>query len=168
MEIRVRKAIPQDVIGICQMCTRAWWATYTDLYSHAYIEHRIAALFSLERVRQGISESEGWNGWWVAEAAGKIIGAGGGGLIASGVGEIHVLYVDPERRSEGIGTRLLQAISDELNLQGAHEQWVWVAKGNSKGIPFYEARGFVVREEQSYQWEVTGEQITSLRLWRRV
>jgi len=113
-------------------------------------------------------ESEGWNGWWVAEEAGIIVGAGGGGLVEAGIGEIHVLYVGPERRGEGIGTQLLQALSDELSRQGAQEQWVWVAKGNSKGLPFYEARGFVLREEQAYQWEVTDEQIASLRLWRRV
>jgi hypothetical protein len=31
--------------------------------------------------------------------------------------------------------------------KGATQQWVSVAKGNQKGIPFYEAKGFIFAEE---------------------
>ncbi|MEN1936613.1 GNAT family N-acetyltransferase [Paenibacillus sp. 102] len=58
-----------------------------------------------------------------------------------------MLYLNPSRRGEGIGTMLLHAITERQIEQGAIEQWVSVMKGNQKGIPFYEARGFVQQIE---------------------
>lgn len=54
--------------------------------------------------------------------------------------EIYVLYLDPKRRREGVGTHLLDYITSIQIEKGAKEQWVSVQKGNHKGIPFYEAR----------------------------
>ena len=65
-----------------------------------------------------------------------MLGAAGGGLAAPGVGEVFVLYVDPDRLHDGIGTSLLAAITREQVAFGAREQWVSVAKGNEKGVPF--------------------------------
>jgi len=62
-----------------------------------------------------------------------------------GVFEIFVLYLDPMRRGEGIGTLLLDAITEQQRAQGAREQWVSVEPENMKGLPFYYARGFEVR-----------------------
>ncbi|WP_338035672.1 GNAT family N-acetyltransferase [Halalkalibacterium halodurans] len=57
-------------------------------------------------------------------------------MTADHVGEIFVLYMDPVRRGEGVGTKLLEAITAQQKEFGAMEQWVSVAKGNEKGIPF--------------------------------
>lgn len=65
-----------------------------------------------------------------------------GGITRPGVSELFVLYVDPSLRGQGVGTRLLEAITEELRHQGAREQWVSVTKGIQKGIPFYRTRGF--------------------------
>ena len=66
-----------------------------------------------------------------------MIGAGGGGITQPGVGEIFVLYLDPTRRGEGIGTLILDAITEQERAQGAREQWVSVEPENRKGLPFY-------------------------------
>ncbi|MGF7127417.1 GNAT superfamily N-acetyltransferase [Natronobacillus azotifigens] len=53
------------------------------------------------------------------------------------VGELFVLYLDPTRRNEGIGTKLLDAITQQQKEEfGAEKQWVSVQKGNRKGILF--------------------------------
>ncbi|MGG3690400.1 hypothetical protein [Caldifermentibacillus hisashii] len=48
------------------------------------------------------------------------------------------------------------------------EQWVSVAKGNMKGIPFYEARGFVFQHERASYGNAEGEDYVSLRYFRKL
>lgn len=62
-------------------------------------------------------------------------------------GWLYVLYLNPARRNEGIGTKILEAVTEQQKRLGAKEQYVTVQKGNMKGIPFYEARDFVFQEE---------------------
>ncbi|SFF57536.1 Acetyltransferase (GNAT) family protein [Halobacillus alkaliphilus] len=70
-------------------------------------------------------------------------------MIDDGIGELFVLYLDPDRRNEGIGTKLLETITQQQKVEyGAKEQWVSVQKGNRKAIPFYEAKGFKFRHEK--------------------
>lgn len=61
-----------------------------------------------------------------------------------------MLYLDPAVRARGIGTALLQFVTDQQRGLGATEQWVSVTEGNELGIPFYRARGFVVRDRVSF------------------
>jgi GNAT superfamily N-acetyltransferase len=110
--------------------------------SQAEIEATIAEWYSLERITADVINPEGWNGWWVVLDDKQIIGAGGAAFHPPASSELYVIYMDPDRRGEGAGTLLLNAITEELITQGAREQWVAVTPGNLKGIPFYEARGF--------------------------
>jgi ribosomal protein S18 acetylase RimI-like enzyme len=166
MPITVRKATLDDVDGICRVCTEGYWATYSDLMPSDYIERTVATFYNPERVRGEVLHAEDWNGWYVALDGGTVVGAGGGGMTGPAICELFVLYLDPTRRREGIGTLLLDAITAEMREQGAHEQWVSVAKGNMKGIPFYEARGFVLQGEQATYASLPEDQRTSLRMCR--
>ena len=89
-------------------------------------------------------------------------------MIEPGVGEIFVLYLDPTRRREGIGSLLLDAITEQQRADGAREQWVSVEPDNVKGLPFYEARGFVARGECPALGSAPEEGRISLRLMRRL
>ncbi|CAM3951354.1 GNAT family N-acetyltransferase [Mesobacillus zeae] len=79
-----------------------------------------------------------------------------------------MLYLDPKRRGEGIGTLLLNALTDIQKSKGAARQWVSVSKGNHKGIPFYEARSFQFEEEQKTYESKENEEYVSLRYWREI
>ncbi|WP_054707296.1 N-acetyltransferase [Bacillus sp. JCM 19041] len=47
---------------------------------------------------------------------------------------------------------IIKAITKQQKVLGATEQWVSVQKDNEKGIPFYEAKGFLFKQEvQSYE-----------------
>ena len=162
----VRRATGDDVDGICRVCAAGWRDTYHNLMTRETIERTIAEFYNPTRIRHEIADPKGWNGWWVAEENGTVAGAGGGGMLRAGVGELFVLYVEPSRRGARIGSLLLDAITNELRERGAREQWVSVAKGNMKGIPFYRARGFVERGEQPAHSGTDGEEIIALRMWR--
>jgi ribosomal protein S18 acetylase RimI-like enzyme len=148
MAVMIRPAQVGDVDGICAVCSSAYRVTYAGLLSPAVIEQIIVDFYAPERVRNEIEAAPpAWLGYQVAMDGGSVVGAAGGGMIAPGVGELFVLYLDPQRKREGIGTRLLDAVTDQLRTEGATEMWVSVGKGNMMGIPFYEATGFELRGE---------------------
>ena len=152
----VRKAKLEDVEGICRVCSAGWRASYKHLVSEDTLEQVVAEFYNPERVRAEVFKPENWNGWWVVLAEGEVVGAGGGGMTGESRSELFVIYVDPEKRGQGIGTLLLDAISNELKAQGATSQQVSTMKNNEKGLPFYRARGFSVigeRERQEDEWE---------------
>ncbi|MFP3472702.1 GNAT family N-acetyltransferase, partial [Micrococcus sp. SIMBA_144] len=75
-----------------------------------YIERVIEEFYNEERILQEVTTSDrDWGGYYVAVENGEVLGAGGGGMIGKTEGELFVLYLDPSRRNEGIGTLLLEA-----------------------------------------------------------
>lgn len=56
-------------------------------------------------------------------------------------GEIYVLYVKPEEKRKGIGSKLLSFAKNELLKQGYKKMIVWCLKGNVQGSNFYKKMG---------------------------
>jgi len=151
--IAYRKAKLEDKKGIIQVCADGYRNTYQDFIPKHHIENIIKEFYTKERIQKEIlNVSQEWNGWFVAVEQGTVIGAGGGGFTGKKSAELYVLYLDPNRKREGIGTKLLAMITREQIERGAEEQWVSVYKNNAIGISFYEAVGFVCQGEQpSYE-----------------
>ncbi|MFP7287003.1 GNAT family N-acetyltransferase [Shouchella clausii] len=151
------------------MCTDAYRATYKDLYTNEYIERIIKQFYNYDSVLTEVQTSNyNWGGYYVAIEKGHIIGAGAGGILDDGSGELFVLYLAPDRRNEGIGSKLLYAITEQQRALGAKKQYVSVQKGNQKGIPFYEAKGFVFQYEQKSYGNSEDDTYLSLRYCRKI
>jgi ribosomal protein S18 acetylase RimI-like enzyme len=166
--VLIRRAAVGDAEGIAHTCAAGWRDTYEGLYPSERIESVIAEYYAVDRIAAEIVSPQGWHGWTVAVDDGRVVGAGGGGMIEPGVGEVFVLYLDPARRREGIGSLLLDAITDQQRADGAHEQWVSVEPENAKGLPFYRARGFKPAGERPAWGSAPGDGRVSLRLVRRL
>ncbi|WP_342742122.1 GNAT family N-acetyltransferase [Virgibacillus siamensis] len=145
------KANESHVKGISNICIRGYWATYGETHRKDWIERVISEFYNHERILSEVTESNrDWGGYFVAVENGEVIGAAGGGMIDEEVGELFVIYIDPARRNEGIGSKLLDAVTKQQKLEyRAKEQWVSVQKGNMKGIPFYEAKGLIFKYEKA-------------------
>lgn len=166
--ITIRRAEPGDAEGIARVCAAGWRDTYRGIYTPERIESVIAEYYTPDRIAAEIIAPQGWDGWIVAVEDDVVVGAGGGGMIVPGAGEVFVLYLDPTRRREGIGTLLLNAITEQQRAHGAREQWVSVEPENAKGLPFYKARGFEVRGERPAWGSAPEQGLVSLRLMRRL
>lgn len=168
--ISIYKASPSHVNGIAKVCSNAYMATYSETHTKEYIERIIKEFYNPERILKEVTNtSRHWGGYFVAIENNEVVGAGGGGMIDHTAGEVFVLYVDAERRNEGIGTRILDAITKQQKEEyHAAEQWVSVQKGNMKGIPFYEAKGFIFKHEKSGYGNAEGENYVSLRYYRKI
>lgn len=160
-----RYATDQDVLEIARICSAGWRDTYAGLRSPQDIENAIAEFYVPERIERELGErNESWGGYVVAELDGRLLVAGGGGLIDVKVGELFVLYADPNQRRRGGGTAVLEFITERQRELGATEQWVSVEPGNELGLAFYRARGFIEHGRRpAYRGE--GE---SLRLRRSI
>ncbi|WP_229720305.1 GNAT family N-acetyltransferase [Oceanobacillus neutriphilus] len=142
------KANDSHVKGISSVCIRAYWATYGETHSKEWIE-KVIRVYNRARILREVSESNrDWGGYFVAIENGKVVGAAGGGMIDEEIGELFVIYADPDRRNEGIGSGLLNTITKQQKEEyGAQSQWVFIQKGNMKGIPFYKSKGFKFQSE---------------------
>jgi ribosomal protein S18 acetylase RimI-like enzyme len=169
MMIEIKQADVNHINGIIQVCSEGYRDTYKDTHTKEYIERIIGDFYNNERVEEEVLHiSDGWNGYFVAIDDGVVVGAIGGGLIDKDQSEVFVLYLDPHRRGEGIGTKLLQALTEIQQKKGSRKQWVSVAKGNEKGIPFYEARNFQLVNEQTSYGNTDDEEYVSLRYCREI
>ncbi len=150
----VRLARPHEADAVGEVCRRGFAASSQGLLSTRTIEQQAAAFYDPERVRSEIlstGDDPRWLGYVVAVADdGDVIGAAGGGVVPAGAGQVYVLYLDPDLRGRGVGSALLDLVTDQQRSAGATEQWVSVTEGNQMAMPFYRARGFVVRDRVPY------------------
>jgi len=170
----IRKAVETDLPSLAAMLRISWKDTYTGLLPDDEIDRTIARIYSVDALRNAIQDSD-WTGYYIAVKDGVVLGAGGGAFKSPDSSELYVIYVHPEMRYRGIGRRLLDAITAELIMQGAKDQWVSVTQDNAKGVPFYEARGFELkgtrgawRKDKHTGEDVYDENRQTLRFWRQL
>lgn len=80
--------------------------------------------------------------WWVAHDRGEVIGFAGG-LLAGDRLEVLDIAVAPERRHEGIASRLLARLAYDGQTLGASEISLEVHEGNAAARGLYESLGFM-------------------------
>jgi GNAT superfamily N-acetyltransferase len=135
--IIVRKSSLNDAVGISRLCIEAWWETYADIIPREEIVEITEDWYSPQQVQAYIEPRERWDGWIVAEELGKVVGVAGSGMTSETEIELFDLYVDVGRKGKGIGSKLLEYVTNEARNKGAKEQWAAIIQNNMKGIPFY-------------------------------
>jgi GNAT superfamily N-acetyltransferase len=162
-----RSATSDEATRIAEICDSSYRAAYRELLPPGYIDRTIAEYFGPARVaRQVRAALPGWFGYQVAEEGGRLVGVSGGGLTAAGVGELHLIYLDPRERGRGLGTLLLGRVTEMIRSAGGTEMWVSVFLGDAGGIGFYRARGFQPMETVQAALSRTDDHIRSLRMRR--
>lgn len=160
----VRKAGPEDVSGIARVCREGWKATYEYLEDEEYVNQVIEEYYNEARILKEVTEfSDYWHGYFVAKENEQVVGAIGGGTTGEKIGEIFVFYMDPVKRNMGIGSQLLNYYTNYQKKLGIKEQWLSAQKDNEKGIPFYEAKGFVKQTEKMSEGSVNYISIRYMR-----
>lgn len=141
----MRLATEADVEAICRICEAGYRFTAGPFLPPETVDEMVAEFYNAERVAGEVDPARStrhWQGYLVAELDGEVVGAAGGGMVADDVGQLYVIYLDLDRRGAGIGTALLDAVTDQQRALGATRQRVAVLADNPHGVPFYLARGF--------------------------
>jgi ribosomal protein S18 acetylase RimI-like enzyme len=156
---RVRLATPDDAEAIADIHVRGWRAAYRGLVPDAVLDG-----LSLERRaagwRQAIEQQDrelaaepttAPGRTWMAETDDGVVGfaATGPGRDESapaipGSGEVHAIYLAPEKRGLGHGRVLFAHAVADLRARAFGPIVVWVFEDNPVARRFYEAAGFRV------------------------
>jgi len=150
--------------AIQYICSNGWKQTVEGVLSEEYQKQNVEQWYNLDRVQKDIEKG---SYSYIAMFKSEIVGVIGGGMTKPDVSEVFVLYMEEKYRYQGIGRLLLEALTKDQIALGAKSQWVSVQEGNKRGIPFYEARGFVFQENMVNVTE-TGEKQVSLRYVRNL
>lgn len=164
MKVTIVKPRPEHISEVSRICAAGWRQTVEGKLSEACQDENVTYWYNHDKVRADI-ESGSYS--HVALIDSKVVGTIGGAITKPGRGDVFVLYVDETYRYQGIGRRLLAEFTKEQATEGAREQWVSVEKDNWHGIPFYEARGFVLQNEYVSKTD-TGEKHVSLKYRRDI
>lgn len=143
--VKIREATIEDVTPISRVHVESWRTTYVgimpdELLAGLTVEWR-------ERMWRGIlSNPESTTRVFAAEDEhGEVIGFVSGGKPQREVdgfdGELYAIYLLQSAQGQGVGWRLMTALSKRLYQDGCKGMTLWVAEENHPARRFYEAKG---------------------------
>ena len=151
MNLKIRKHRKGDAGGIARVHAESWCAAYRGIVPDSFLDALTQE--RMERFAEERLKSEHVTGL-VATAKGKgVLGFIAGGIERSRdekyLGEIYGVYVDPEYQNQGIGSRLVGALVEELQDSDIYSLMVWVLQENP-WKRFYESlKGQPIRERMT-------------------
>ena len=148
--IRIRRAARSDATAIGRVHVETWQSAYAGLLPDAMLAHMSDVRHSAMWAR-ALADATEARGIFVAddEAMG-VVGFGSCGPVrdppeeldakARRVGEVYLLYVEPDFQNQGLGRRLLDALFRQLHADGFDTAVLWMLAENPTRF-FYEGLG---------------------------
>jgi ribosomal protein S18 acetylase RimI-like enzyme len=137
-----REATPDDIDAIRAIATASWEADYPAIISRETIEQGIDEWYAPEALERELDDDQTILLLAVDEAPCGFVHA----VAAEGTGHLLRLYVEPDRRREGLGGRLLDEATERLLAHDIDRLRAMVLSANDAGIDFYRTKGFDVVE----------------------
>lgn len=141
MEINIRRAMKEDIVGIAKVHVESWKTTYKGIVANGILEN--ITYEQRENQWESIFQKEDENKYrFVAETLnGTIIGFIDGGVERTGTyncdGELYAIYLLQQYQGLKIGNRLFQALLSEYKKNNIQSLLVWVIS-NNPSKKFYE------------------------------
>jgi ribosomal protein S18 acetylase RimI-like enzyme len=140
-----REAKTEDMEGIRGVARRSWETDYPDILSRETITETVEEWYAPERLAFDI-ESEDAHVVVAIGDDGGVIGFAHA-ITADEIGTLLRLYVDPDSRGRGIGTRFLDGTCETLAAEGCSRIEAMVLEENEPGNAFYHEYGFEPERE---------------------
>ena len=146
------KANLENSNEIARLVKNGWNAAYKGLIADEYLENMNEDKMAINW-KESIKKEESMI--YVYKDDNEILGVIRFGKAEDtslkNVGEVLVLYIKPEEKRKGIGTKLFTFAKNELIKQGYKEMVIWCLKGNMQGINFYKKMGGKHIGEREYE-----------------
>ncbi len=131
----VRIATPDDVIGIRDVATKAWYNTYLNIYAASTVNELLAASYNEEHLRKRLEDQL----FIVAIEDKEVVGFAN--FIQGSELYLSAHYVRPHSQNKGYGRLLLE--KGLSHYDGQYDAvYLEVDTQNEKGVAFYEQEGF--------------------------
>ncbi len=140
----IRKAVKSDGYNIAKLIVSGWQTAYKGLVDDEFLNN-MSVDFMAEKWANNIETQNSDNNIYVYEENHQILG-----IIRFGKpdnasskynSEIHVLYVKPTLKRNGIGTKLFEFATEHFIKNNTTNMIIWCLKGNIPTIKFYEKMG---------------------------
>jgi GNAT superfamily N-acetyltransferase len=138
--MRLRRARPDDAEAIERIRVRGWQVAYRNVFPPEELD---AMAIDWSRWYERLSHPELGHACFVADEEAAVIGWAtvGPSTYPDGLGELHGLYVDPERWGHGAGRALLVRAEAELAATW-RDAVLWTLEENPRTRRFYESAGW--------------------------
>jgi GNAT superfamily N-acetyltransferase len=141
--VQVRESELGDADAIAHVQVETWRAAYRGIVPDMYLDDMDVS----ERAERWRQRSTEHRSTWVAECDSKVVGfvafgACRDGDVSSAVGELHAIYVLPDRWRRGVGRALHDRCVAELGGRGFDEATLWALDANPGAKAFYDALGW--------------------------
>ena len=144
----VRIATPDDVIGIRDVTTKAWYNTYLNIYAASTVNELLAASYNEEHLRKRLEDQL----FIVAIEDKEVVGFAN--FIQGSELYLSAHYVRPHSQNKGYGRLLLE--KGLSHYDGQYDAvYLEVDTQNEKGVAFYEQEGFEII--RTYEHVMYGE-----------
>ncbi|HLR20276.1 MAG TPA: GNAT family N-acetyltransferase [Staphylococcus sp.] len=145
---KVRKATPEDVVGIRDVATKAWYNTYLNIYAAKTVNELLAASYNEQHLLKRLEDQL----FLVIEEDDNIIGFAN--FIYGNELFLSAHYVRPSWQQHGYGSDLLL---EGINyFKGDYDElYLEVDNKNDDAVAFYKQKGF--EKVRSYTHEMYGE-----------
>ena len=156
----IEKPKVSDAEEIAKLVIDSWKTTYKGLIDQNYLDN-----LDIESAKTKWEKQIEQNcDILIYREDGKILGVikYGESENVSENGEVFVLYVKPEEKRKGIGTKLINSVKQELLKKGYKKMDVWCLDGNKIGENFYIKNGGIKKEKRIY--EVNGINVNENKL----
>jgi ribosomal protein S18 acetylase RimI-like enzyme len=144
----IRRATPDDAAALAEVHDATWRETYIGLMSEQMLD-ALTADARTEAWRRILTGETGYLATtYVAERPGGLVAFGSCGeqrhpeFAAAGYeGEFAAVYVLKTDQRQGLGTRLMTAMMDDLRARGLSGYTLWVPRQNIPARSLYEQLG---------------------------
>lgn len=171
MTLKVRAATIVDAPAIAEIHVRAWQSAYAGIVDAGYLASLSVADRTVtwtEGLRAGHMPDGGYI--FVAEVDEQVAGWMTCGPsrdadAAATVGELHGIYVHPDRQDQGVGTALMAKCLDELRRQGFTRATLLVLTLNRSARRWYESHGWIF-DGTEISFVLNGQELAEMRYAR--
>jgi ribosomal protein S18 acetylase RimI-like enzyme len=136
MTIRVASA--SDAEAIREVARASWETDYPSILGQEVVDDGVEEWYGVDSVRDALGES----GTRLLVATDDAVVGFVHAVVDGDEGHVLRLYVDPEHRRRGVGSRLLERACEELFERGADRVFALVLADNERGNAFYRDHGF--------------------------
>ena len=145
MNVRIRPANLEDAAPMAKVHVDTWRSAYSGIMPADFLsqlsyqarESSWSDILGQERPATSI--------FVAATTDGEIIGFASGGSEREGnqtyPGELYVIYLLEKHQGQGVGRRLIAAVTQRLLTAGIRLMLVWVLEDNLPACKFYESLG---------------------------
>jgi len=144
--VTIRPAGVDDADAVGEVHVRAWQSAYRGMMPDDYLD-TLQAQEHATRWREHLVAPSSPAELFVAVDDHRVVGFASVGPaldddVASDVGQLYAINLDPDVWGRGLGRALLSAVTDRLSGLGYVEAVLWVVPDNQRARRVYEAAGW--------------------------